>query len=67
MPLLHTLKTKHVKFKDKMGAEGALAAGFLGAVEIEPTEQQKGSSRSQSVINYYYIYVLMLVILSNCL
>lgn len=43
------------------------AAGFFGAVEIEPTEQQKESSRSQSVINYYYFYMLMLVILSNCL
>lgn len=50
-----------------MGARRALAPGFLGAVEIEPTEQHKGFSRSQSVINYYYIYVLMLVILSNCL
>lgn len=50
-----------------MGMGGALAAGFLGAVELEPTEKHRGSSRSQSIINYYYIYALMLVILSNCL
>lgn len=43
-----------------------LLSSFLGAVETEPTEQHRGSSRSQSIINYYYIYVLMLIILSNC-
>lgn len=61
------LKTNHIKFKTKMVLGGALAAGFLGAVEIDPTELHKRSSRSQTVINYNYIYVLMLVILSNCL
>lgn len=67
MPQLYTLKTNYRKLKYKIGVGRDLAAGFLGAVEIEPTEQHKESSRSQSVINYYYIYVLMLVILSNCL
>lgn len=67
MPWLHTLKTNYRKLKNKIGVGRDLAAGFLSAAEIEPTEQHKESSRSQSVINYYYIYVLMLVILSNCL
>lgn len=67
MPRLHTLKTNYRNLKNRIGVGRDLAAGIFGAVEIEPTEQHKDSSRSQSVINYYYIYVLMLVILSNCL
>lgn len=67
MPQLHTLKTNYRNLKNKIVVGRDLAAGFLSAVEIEPTEQHKQSSRSQSVINYYYIYLLMLVILSNCL
>lgn len=67
VPPLHTLKTNRLWFKNEMEVGGVLAAGFLGAVDIKSTEQHKGASRSQSVINYYYIYVLILVILSNCL